>query len=87
MRLGVRLIHKICPEINITSEPPLPPQSVPRTLRLRLSPKARKLIKQSSMFVNGSSNNANPADSSKSVDSENVDNMNRASDFFLNYPP
>jgi hypothetical protein len=45
VKLGIRLIHKICPETKIVNELAINQQSVnaPRSLRLRLSPKALKL--------------------------------------------
>ncbi|CRL02050.1 CLUMA_CG015119, isoform A [Clunio marinus] len=79
VRLGIRLIHKICPEINLSNEPSQQP-TVPRSLRLRLSPKARKLIKQTSLIIHGSNSgtNTNSNGNVKSiVETDVVDSLNR----------
>lgn len=56
---------------------------MPRTLRLRLSPKARKLIKQTSLIVNGSNNSAQSNGTNgamkTNVDTDVTDSMNRVS--------
>ncbi|XP_070500300.1 phosrestin-2 [Chironomus tepperi] len=80
VRLGIRLLHKICPETNLSNNEPsqLPP--VPRSLRLRLSPKARKLIKQTSLIIHGSNsttNNTNGTVSSITSDADLSDNANK----------
>jgi hypothetical protein len=87
VRLGIRLLHKICPEINFTSSEPSPPQqpTVPRSLRLRLSPKARKLIKQTSLIIHGSNSNSNTNNNSngtvKSIETDVTDGLNKVSRF------
>jgi hypothetical protein len=55
---------------------------VPRSLRLRLSPKARKLIKQTSLIIHGSNSGANNSSNGnvKSiVETDVVDGLNRVS--------
>ncbi|CAO1397796.1 unnamed protein product [Diamesa hyperborea] len=80
VRLGIRLIHKICPELTLATEQSQL-QTVPRTLRLRLSPKARKLIKQTSLIVNGSNNSAQSNGTNgamkTNVDTDVTDSINR----------
>lgn len=81
VRLGIRLIHKICPEINLSNEPSQQP-TVPRSLRLRLSPKARKLIKQTSLIIHGSNsgtNNSSNGNVKSMVEADVVDGLNRVS--------
>lgn len=75
-------MHKICPETNLSNNESsqLPP--VPRSLRLRLSPKARKLIKQTSLIIHGSnsaSNNSNGTVTSITTDPDLTDNANKVS--------
>lgn len=77
-------MHKICPEINLTSsEPPQQQQqpTVPRSLRLRLSPKARKLIKQTSLIIHGSNSSSNNSNGNvKSIVEADVpDSLNKVS--------
>lgn len=85
VRLGIRLIHKICPESCAPNAELTQQQTVPRSLRSRLSPKARKLIKQTSLIIHGSSannntNNNNTNGSVKSiVETDVVDGFNRVS--------
>jgi hypothetical protein len=87
VRLGIRLIHKICPESCAPNPEISQQQSVPRSLRSRLSPKARKLIKQTSLIIHGSSannnnttNNNNTNGSVKSiVETDVVDGFNKVS--------
>lgn len=84
VRLGIRLIHKICPESHLSSGAELATQqpTVTRSLRSRLSPKARKLIKQTSLIIHGSSRegNNNSNGSVKSiVEADVVDGFNRVS--------
>lgn len=80
VRLGIRLIHKICPEISLSNNEPSQQPTVPRSLRLRLSPKARKLIKQTSLIIHGSSTNSTSNGNVKSiVEADVVDNLNRVS--------
>lgn len=83
VRLGIRLIHKICPDINLSNNEPSSTQpTVPRSLRLRLSPKARKLIKQTSLIIQGSNSNTNNSSNGnvKSiVEADVVDSLNRVS--------
>lgn len=84
VRLGIRLIHKICPEINLSNNEPTPQPIVPRSLRLRLSPKARKLIKQTSLIIHGSNSSTNNSSNGnvKSIsDADVVDSLNRVSFF------
>lgn len=52
-------MHKICPETNLSNNESSQQPTVPRSLRLRLSPKARKLIKQTSLIIHGSNSSAN----------------------------
>lgn len=57
---------------------------MPRSLRLRLSPKARKLIKQTSLIIHGSnnaSNNSNGTFTSISTDADVSDDANKVSRF------
>jgi hypothetical protein len=84
VRLGIRLIHKICPEINLSNNEPSSTQqpTVPRSLRLRLSPKARKLIKQTSLIIQGSNsstNNSSNGNVKSIVEADVVDGLNRVS--------
>lgn len=82
VRLGIRLIHKICPEINLTNSEPSQQPTVPRSLRLRLSPKARKLIKQTSLIIHGSNsgtNNSSNGNVKSIVEADVVDGLNRVS--------
>lgn len=84
VRLGIRLIHKICPEINLSNNEPSSTQqpTVPRSLRLRLSPKARKLIKQTSLIIHGSNsgtNNSSNGNVKSIVEADVVDGLNRVS--------
>lgn len=83
VRLGIRLIHKICPEINLSNnEIPSHQPTVPRSLRLRLSPKARKLIKQTSLIIHGSNsgtNNSSNGNVKSIVEADAVDSLNRVS--------
>lgn len=89
VRLGIRLIHKICPESHLSSgggfagDTASQQPTVTRSLRSRLSPKARKLIKQTSLIIHGSSregNNNNSNGSVKSiVETDVVDGFNRVS--------
>lgn len=85
VRLGIRLIHKICPESHLSSgtETAAQQPTVTRSLRSRLSPKARKLIKQTSLIIHGSSkegHNNNSNGSVKSiVEADAVDGFNRVS--------
>jgi hypothetical protein len=84
VRLGIRLLHKICPETNLPNNESSQPPSVPRSLRLRLSPKARKLIKQTSLIIHGSnnaSNNSNGTLTSISADADVSDAANKVSSF------
>jgi hypothetical protein len=60
---------------------------VPRSLRLRLSPKARKLIKQTSLIIHGSNNSSsnNSNGNVKSiVEADVVDSLNKVSDYKVN---
>lgn len=80
VRLGIRLIHKICPEINLSNNEPSHQPTVPRSLRLRLSPKARKLIKQTSLIIHGSNsstNNSSNGNVKSIVETDVVDSLNR----------
>lgn len=54
---------------------------MPRSLRLRLSPKARKLIKQTSLIIHGSSgtNNSSNGNVKSIVETDVVDGLNRVS--------
>lgn len=82
VRLGIRLIHKICPEINLSNNEPSQLPTVPRSLRLRLSPKARKLIKQTSLIIHGSNsstNNSSNGNVKSIVETDVVDGLNRVS--------
>lgn len=83
VRLGIRLIHKICPEINLSNNEPSQQPTVPRSLRLRLSPKARKLIKQTSLIIHGSNsgstNNSSNGNVKSIVEADVVDSLNRVS--------
>lgn len=67
VRLGVRLIHKINPESNLTTQvtdsstatnanPPSLSSVMPKTFRLKLSPKTLKLTKHQSCSVDSSAN-------------------------------
>lgn len=86
VRLGIRLLHKICPDINLSANEPSPQQqqqpTVPRSLRLRLSPKARKLIKQTSLIIHGSNsntNNSNGTVKSIATEADVTDSLNKVS--------
>ena len=80
------MIHIICPDINITSEPSV--QTNPKPLRFRLSPKARKLIKQCSVIEIGNSINKNiqkNEESSSFLEQDGMDGLNRVSFFPQNF--
>lgn len=68
VRLGVRVIHKITPEARLQQIPINSVQSsapiLPKTLRLRLSPKALKLAHK---FTTANTNSGNSCSSSSST--------------------
>lgn len=92
VRLGIRLLHKICPETNLSNNESQP--TVPRSLRLRLSPKARKLIKQTSLIIHGSNsstNNTNGTVNSITTEADITDGTtnkvsNSLNHFYIRFP-
>jgi hypothetical protein len=96
VRLGIRLIHKICPEAQLPNAEMNQQQKhsvQSRSLRSRLSPKARKLIKQTSLIIHGSSNNNNNSNTNGSVKSivetDALEGFNRVSKdnfYFFSFP-
>lgn len=85
VRLGIRLLHKICPDTNLTNESSQLP-TVPRSLRLRLSPKARKLIKQTSLIIHGSNSSTNSTNgiiNSITTETDVTDSANKVSQYYV----